>query len=301
MSRRMRANILLLITTIIWGTAFVAQKAGADIGNFTYGGIRTFLGGLVLIPVIFILNRGKTPIFAPERKEQNKLNLIGGLACGVVLFIAGSLQQFGVAYTTVAKSGFITVMYVAFVPLIGLLLGKRVGKRTWICVVLCCVGFYFLSLYGEHLTLQLGDLLVLLCAIGFSIHILVIDYYSPKCDGVMMACIQFLTAGLLGIICMFIFEEPNIQDILACWLPILYAGVLSSGVAYTLQIVAQKDAEPTQASLILCLESVFAALAGAWLLSERMSLIQYAGCAIIFAASIISNLPEKTEKLPEKK
>lgn len=296
MSKRMRANILLLITTLIWGSAFVAQKAGADIGGFTYGGIRTFLGGVVLIPVILIMyNTGGKKLFAPERKAQNRQNLIGGCICGVVLFVASTLQQFGVAYTTVGKAGFITVMYVVFVPLIGLLFHKRITKRTWACVLLGCIGFYLLCLYGERLNLQFGDLLVLLCAIGFSAHIMVIDNQSPKCDGVIMACIQFLVAGAIGMICMFIFEEPNLHDILACWLPILYGGVLSSGIGYTFQIIAQKDAEPTQASLIMCLESVFAAIAGAILLDERMAIIQYVGCIIIFAASIISNLPEKTE------
>ncbi|MCQ2555605.1 MAG: DMT family transporter, partial [Clostridia bacterium] len=155
------------------------------------------------------------------------------------------------------------------------------------------VGFYLLCLYGETLTIETGDLLVLLCSVMFAVHILVVDYFVPKCDGVKMSCIQFLTAGLLGIICMFIFEEPVLKDILSNWIPIIYAGVLSCGMGYTFQIIGQKHAEPTQASLILCLESVFAAIAGAILLSERLSLIQYAGCIIIFAASIISNLPEK--------
>lgn len=290
----MQSNILLIITTLIWGSAFVAQKTGAELGNFTFNGIRITLGGLALIPVVLIMNKGI--FFDKEKKSENKITILGGIACGVALFVASSLQQFGVAMTSVGKAGFITVMYVAFVPIIGLLFRKKTTMRTWICVVLACVGFYFLCLFGEKLTLQIGDLLVLLCAIGFSGHILVIDHFSPKCDGVKLSCIQFLVAGILGIIAMFIFETPvDINNVLSGWVTILYAGLLSSGVGYTLQVIAQKHAEPTQASLIMCLESVFALIAGALFLHERMNGAQYLGCAIIFAASIISNLPEKTK------
>lgn len=290
MSKKMKSNLLLLLTTVIWGTAFVAQKSGADIGNFTFGGIRTFIGGLVLIPVILLMNGGKKESTA---KTDEKMNLIGGVACGVALFIASTLQQFGVSMTSVSKSGFLTTLYVVFVPLISIFLRKKIRPVMWLCVGLGIAGFYLLCLYGETLTIETGDLLVLLCSVMFAVHILVVDYFVPKCDGVIMSCIQFLTAGLIGIICMFIFEEPVLKDILSNWIPIVYAGVLSCGMGYTFQIIGQKHAEPTQASLILCLESVFAAIAGAILLSERLTLIQYAGCIIIFAASIISNLPEK--------
>ena len=221
MSKKMQSNILLLITTIIWGSAFVAQKEGANIGNFTFGGIRTFIGGLVLIPVILVINSKTGSIFSSEKIKKTKLSVKAGLFCGLALFIATSLQQFGVSMTTVSKSGFITTLYVVFVPLISIFLGKKISKRMWLCVGLGIVGFYLLCLYGEQLTLEIGDLLILLCAIGFAVQILIVDNYVSTCDGVIMSCVQFLVAGLLGIICMFIFEEPKIDEILTCITPIL--------------------------------------------------------------------------------
>ena len=214
--------------------------------------------------------------------------------------MASSLQQFGVSYTTAGKAGFITTLYVVFVPIISLILRKRVRPIMWVCVALGAVGLYLLCMTDSSFTLQFGDMLVLLCAIAFAVHIMVIDYFSPKADGVKISCVQFLFSGVLGIICMFIFENPDMGNILACWLPILYAGILSCGVAYTLQIVAQADADPTAASLILCLESVFAVISGAVLLHESMSPRELMGCVVIFAAVIISNLPEKTVKLADK-
>lgn len=301
MSKKMQSNILLLITTIIWGSAFVAQKAGASIGNFTFGGIRTFIGGLVLIPVILLMNRGRTDsVFRPENQDKKKLSIKGGIFCGAALFVASSLQQFGVAYTTAGKAGFITTLYVVFVPLISLIMGKKIRPIMWLCVILGCTGLYLLCMTDASFSLSRGDTLVLLCALGFSFHILVVDHFAPICDGVLMSCVQFLFAGGLGIICMFIFEEPVLKDILSCWLPILYAGVLSCGIGYTFQILAQKHAEPTVASLIMSLESVFAAISGAILLHETMIPRELIGCIVIFSAVIISNLPEKKAKLPDR-
>lgn len=301
MSKKMQSNILLLITTIIWGSAFVAQKAGAEIGGFTFGGIRTFIGGLVLIPVILLMNKGKeNSIFKPEQEELKKRSIFGGICCGVVLFVASTLQQFGVAFTTAGKAGFITTLYVVFVPLIGLVIGKKIRPIMWLCVILGCTGLYLLCMTDASFSLSKGDTLVLLCALGFSFHILVVDHFAPICDGVLMSCIQFLVAGAIGIICMFIFEEPVLKDILSCWLPILYAGVLSCGIGYTFQILAQKHAEPTVASLIMSLESVFAAISGAILLHETMIPRELIGCLVIFSAVIISNLPEKNNKLEDK-
>lgn len=301
MSKKMQSNILLLITTIIWGSAFVAQKAGASIGNFTFGGIRTFIGGLVLIPVILLMNKGRTDsIFMPQNQDKKKLSIKGGIFCGIALFVASSLQQFGVAYTTAGKAGFITTLYVVFVPLISLVMGKKIRPIMWLCVILGCTGLYLLCMTDASFSLSRGDTLVLLCALGFSFHILVVDHFAPICDGVLMSCVQFLFAGGLGIICMFIFEEPVLKDILSCWLPILYAGVLSCGIGYTFQILAQKHAEPTVASLIMSLESVFAAISGAILLNETMIPRELIGCIVIFSAVIISNLPEKKAKLPDR-
>lgn len=301
MSKKMRSNILLLITAAIWGSAFVAQKSGMDyIGPLTYGGIRTFIGGLALIPVILFLDKGKSKTEVKKTPEEEaaekKLLIIGGICCGLALFVASTLQQYGVSYTTAGKAGFITTLYVVMVPIFSVVLRKKVRPIIWLCVLMGATGLYLLCMTDASFKLQFGDTLVLLCAVGFSVHILVIDYFAPKVDGVKMSCIQFLVAGAIGIIGMFIFEEPKIDAILDCWLPILYAGVLSSGVGYTLQIVAQKDAEPTVASLLMSLESVFAVIAGAIILHESMSPRELIGCAVIFAAVIIAQLPSKEER-----
>ena len=309
MSKRMKSNLMLLLTAFIWGTAFVAQKSGMDyIEPFTYGGIRTLIGGLVLIPVIKFLDGRKSAeekaaiaaMTEDEKKVSNKFLMIGGVCCGVALFVASSLQQFGVSYTTAGKAGFITTLYVVIVPIISIFLKKKIRPIMWLCVAMGAAGLYLLCMTDSSFTLQFGDFLVLLCAFAFAVHIMVIDYFSPKTDSVRLSCIQFLTAGVLGIICMFIFETPVLENILACWFPIIYAGVFSSGVAYTLQVVAQADANPTEASLILSLESAFAALSGAVLLGESMGVRELTGCAVIFAAIIIAQLPSKEDRLAAK-
>ena len=274
MSKKMRSNILLLITAAIWGSSFVAQKSGMDyIEPFTYNGIRTLIGGLVLIPVIYVFSKKNAGADDAPQKifdwEKDKVSIIGGLFCGAALFVASSLQQFGVMYTTVGKAGFITTLYIAFVPIISIFMRKRVRPIMWLCVLLGAVGFYLLCMTEASLKLEFGDMLVLLCAAAFAIHIQVIDYYSPKGDGIKISCVQFL-----------------------------FAGVLSCGIGYTLQVVAQADADPTAASLILSLESAFAAISGALVLHESMTLRQLLGCAVIFCAVILSNLPEKQAKLP---
>lgn len=299
MSKKMQSNILLLLTAIIWGSAFVAQKSGMDyIEPFTFNGIRTFIGGLVLIPVIMVMSK-KAPaeqLSKEEKAKNNKALLIGGFCCGLALFAAGSLQQFGVSYTTAGKAGFITTLYVVFVPIISVILRKRVRPIMWLCVVLGAIGLYLLCMTDSSFSLTFGDSLVLLCAVAFGIHIMVVDHFSPKMDGIKLSCVQFLTAGTLGIIGMFIFETPDINAILDCAVPILYAGVLSCGLGYTFQVIAQKHAEPTVASLLMSLESVFAVVSGAILLGESMSVRELSGCAVIFAAVIISQLPEKKAK-----
>lgn len=299
MSKKMQSNILLLLTAIIWGSAFVAQKSGMDyIEPFTFNGIRTLIGGLVLIPVIMVMGKKapKEQLSKEEKAKSNKALLIGGFCCGLALFVAGSLQQFGVSYTTAGKAGFITTLYVVFVPIISVILRKRVRPIMWLCVVLGAIGLYLLCMTDSSFSLTFGDSLVLLCAVAFGIHIMVVDHFSPKMDGIKLSCIQFLTAGILGIIGMFIFETPDINAIIDCAVPILYAGVLSCGLGYTFQVVAQKHAEPTVASLLMSLESVFAVVSGAILLGESMSVRELSGCAVIFAAVIISQLPEKKAK-----
>lgn len=296
MSKKMQSNILLLLTAIIWGSAFVAQKSGMDyVEPFTFNGIRTFIGGLVLIPVIFFMEKKNPPeeISRKEKTKKNKELLIGGICCGLALFAASSLQQFGVSYTTAGKAGFITTLYVVFVPIISVLLRKKVRPIMWLCVAMGAVGLYLLCMTDASFRLTFGDTLVLLCAVAFAVHILTVDHFSPKMDGIKLSCIQFLTVGIVSMVCMFIFEHPDIHAILDCAVPLLYAGVLSCGLGFTFQVVAQKHAEPTVASLLMSLESVFAVVFGALLLHETMSMRELSGCLIIFIAVIISQLPEK--------
>ena len=296
MSKKMQSNILLLLTAIIWGSAFVAQKSGMDyVEPFTFNGIRTFIGGLVLIQVIFFMEKKNPPeeISREEKTKKNKELLIGGICCGLALFAASSLQQFGVSYTTAGKAGFITTLYVVFVPIISVLLRKKVRPIMWLCVAMGAVGLYLLCMTDASFRLTFGDTLVLLCAVAFAVHILTVDHFSPKMDGIKLSCIQFLTVGIVSMVCMFIFEHPDIHAILDCAVPLLYAGVLSCGLGFTFQVVAQKHAEPTVASLLMSLESVFAVVFGALLLHETMSMRELSGCLIIFIAVIISQLPEK--------
>lgn len=292
MSKKFRGNILLLITSIIWGSAFVAQVVGMDhIGPFAFNAVRNLIASLFLLILIPFLNqRGQ------KKKISSDKNLLyGGIACGIILFIASSLQQIGLQYTTASKAGFITTLYIVIVPLFTLFLGKKVGLKLWLCVLIAGIGFYLLTV-TDQLTIEKGDLLIFLCAIVFSLHIIVIDYFSPKVDGVKMSCIQFLIVGVINTICMLSFESFSLESILQAAVPILYTGILSSGIGYTFQIIAQKDTDPTIASLILSLESVFALLAGVWLLSDPVNSKQLWGCALIFAAIVIAQLPQRKKQ-----
>lgn len=303
MSKKMQSNILLLITAFIWGSAFVAQKSGMDyIEPFTFNGIRTLIGGLVLIPVVLVMSKSKSKepaqgdITPEEKAKQQKMLIMGGVCCGIALFVASSFQQFGVSHTTAGKAGFITTLYVVVVPILSIILRKRVRPIMWLCVVLGAIGLYLLCMTDKSFSLAFGDMLVLICAVCFAVHIMTVDYFITKADGVKLSCIQFLTAGILGLVCMVIFESPDMKAILDCWVPLLYAGVLSCGVGYTFQVIAQKHAEPTVASLIMSLESAFAVVCGALLLGESMTPRELSGCVIIFAAVIISQLPERKKK-----
>lgn len=298
MSKKMRANFLLLLTALIWGSAFVAQIKGMDnLGPFSYAAVRNLVGGLFLVPItLYFRKKDKTVRTKEEEASEKKNMIIGGICCGLVLFVAGSLQQVGLGYTTAGKAGFITALYIVIVPLLGLFIRKRVRPVIWGCVLVAAIGLYLLSITNGF-TIGKGDFLVLLCALGFSVHILVIDHFSPKTDGVAMSCIQFFVVALCSGIVMFIFEEPTVANILSAWLPILYAGVLSSGVGYTLQIVAQKDTDPTMASLLMSLESVFALVAGMIILHEMMSGRQMLGCVLMFGAIIVAQLPQRSKKI----
>ncbi len=305
MSKKLKGNLMLLLTALIWGSSFVAQRAGMEyIGPFTFNVLRSLIGGLTLIPVILIIGRSKSPE-AQEAKDASesqtlekdrKTLLLGGVCCGLALFIACSLQQVGIVYTTAGKAGFITALYIVLVPILGVFIGKKVRPIIWFCIVLSVAGLYLLCM-KDGFSLSRGDFLVLLCALFFSIHILVIDHFSPKTSGVKLSCIQFFVCGILSLIPASVFEEFNWGQILSCWVPILYSGVLSCGVAYTLQIVAQKNTEPAVASLLLSLESVFAVISGVLILHESITLKEFCGCAIMFIAIIVAQLPSKEERL----
>ena len=256
---------ILLLTAIIWGFAFVAQSVGMDyVGPFTFNCVRLFIGALVLLPYIALsdkLNGTDTGKQGEKKHKTGREEWIGGICCGFALATASCLQQIGIMHTTVGKAGFITACYILLVPIFGLFFHKKCGILVWIGVILAVIGQYFLCI-NENLTIGRGDIMVFLCAIVFAIHILVIDHFSPKTDGVRMSCIQFFVSGVLCLGPALILEHPHLGQLLAAWQPILYAGVLSCGVAYTLQIIGQKGMNPTVASLILSLESVISVLAG---------------------------------------
>lgn len=302
-TQQIRNSFILLLTAFIWGVAFVAQSVGMDyVEPFTFNCVRSILGGLFLIPCIFVLNKinpqreadYKALSEAEQRENQKKL-LKGGIWCGVAICVASNLQQFGISYTTVGKAGFITAMYIVIVPILGLLFRKKCPVTVWLGVVLAVCGLYFLCM-SEGFSVQLGDFLVFLCALAFSVHIMVIDHFTQLVDGVKMSCIQFLVCGVLSGVCMFLFEQPSLHNILAAWQPILYAGIMSCGVAYTLQIVGQKGMNPTVASLILSLESVISVLAGLVLLGQMLSGREVIGCVLMFGAIVLAQLPGPKKK-----
>lgn len=292
--------LLLFLTAFIWGTAFVAQSVGMDhIGPFTFNAIRSLVGGLALIPAILIFGRMKSEERRREERAQRKTLLLGGIFCGLALGIASCLQQVGIQYTTVGKAGFITALYIVIVPILGLFFRKKVGPKLWVSVVIAILGLYLLCMSGS-LQLQKGDFLVLLCALCFSVHIMVIDYFTTKVDGVQMSCIQFFVAALFSGLCMLGIEGiPDPHAVAISWAPILYAGVLSSGVGYTFQIIGQKGLNPTVASLILSLESVISVLAGWLLLGQNMSSREVLGCVLMFGAIVLAQLPERKKTRPE--
>lgn len=291
----MKNMILLLLTALIWGTAFVAQQLGMDhMGPFAFSAIRCLMGAVVLIPVVLFLNRGKTK--EPRGPINHRATWIGGLACGGLLAIAANLQQIGIQYTTVGKAGFITALYIVIVPILGLFLKRRAGVKLWVSVLVAMVGLYLLCM-KDSLRLELGDSLVFFCALVFSLHIMVIDHFTTKADGVKMSCIQFFVAALLSGVAMLIWESaPTWEAIYATRVPLLYTGILSCGVAYTLQIVGQRNVNPTVASLILSLEAVISVLAAWLILNQGMTPREILGAALMFAAIILAQLPERVTR-----
>ena len=307
MTKRMRGNVLLLLAAFIWGLSFVAQSEGMKyIGPFAFIGIRSMLAGVSLATFLGIRaavtsgrkrgERNPQTIPADEKKakQAGKKNLLaGGASCGIILFAATMLQQIGILHNNEpGKAGFITALYLILVPLAGIFFRKKIGAKVWIAVVLAVCGMYLLCI-TEGFHIAVGDLYLLGCAFVFTLHILVIVYFSPKVDGVAMSCIQFLLCGVLGMTGMFLKETVEINHVLEAWLPLVFSGVFSGGVAYTLQIVAQKDTEPTIATLLMSLESVFAVF-GEWLiLGQFLTAREFGGCALMFVGIILSQLPER--------
>nr|WP_191868128.1 DMT family transporter [Blautia glucerasea] len=290
----LKNSLLLLLTATIWGVAFVAQSVGMDyVGGFTFNMARSLIGSAVLLPVIWFMGRNSSKKAEEAQGSSSRKDLLwGGLACGILMCLASNFQQFGIKYTTVGKAGFITACYIVLVPILGLFLKKKCSPFIWLAVAMSVAGLYLLCI-TDGFSIGKGDILVLICAVLFSFHILVIDYYSPKVDGVKLSCIQFLVCGILSGIPALIFEKPEMSAVLTAWQPILYAGVMSCGVAYTLQIIGQKNMNPTVASLILSLESCISVLAGWVILGQQLSAREIAGCVIMFAAIILAQLPQK--------
>jgi len=307
----MKNTGMLFLAALIWGFAFAAQSAGMDyVGPFTFNAVRCIIGAIVLVPVALLWKPesetadtiNSTDVVQINRIaawfSRNKTLLLGGTACGVFLGVATNLQQIGIMTTSVGKAGFLTALYIVLVPVAGLLFKKKCGLSVWIGVICSFAGLYLLCMTGGSLSLAPGDILLLGCAVVFTGHILVIDYFAPKVNGVWMSCIQFFVAGIISAVLMLFTETPAIESIFAAKLPILYAGVMSCGVAYTLQILGQKNYNPTVAVLILSLESCFSVLGGFLFLQETLSARELCGCGLMFAAIILAQLPggAKTER-----
>jgi len=283
----LKPDALLLLTAAIWGFAFVAQRVGMNyVGPFTYNGVRFALGSLSLAPLLLAANRLPGTIAAPM---ASRLFIFGGGALGAVLFVAASLQQMALQYTTAGKAGFITGLYVVIVPILGLFWNQRPSTGTWVGALLSAAGLYLLSVTAGF-QMEYGDLLVLVSAVFWSVQVLMVAWLSPRIRPAELAFYQFSVCSLLSLICSVWFEAVAWASIYAASVPILYGGVLSVGVAYTLQVVAQRDAHPAHASILMSLEAVFAALGGWLLLGETLSLRGWIGCALMLAGMLLSQL-----------
>lgn len=299
LSVQYRNSFLLLITATIWGCGFVAQALGMEhIGPFAFTWARSFIGGVFLLCLMPLFDRIRHS--AHERRGdawKSKTLWIGGFVCGTLLFISESLQQFGILYTTVGKASFITALYIVIVPAVSFVLGRHVGGlKIWSAVGLAVVGLYLLCMTDDSFAIGAGDLLVLACAFSFSLHILVIDRYAPFVDAIRMSCLQFFVGSVWGMLMMLLFEPPTLQGMINAVWAILFAGVMSNGIAYTLQVVAQKGVNPTLASLIMSLESVVGVLAGWLILGQALTLREIAGCTVMGVAIVLAQLPSSLLK-----
>ncbi len=299
MNRRTRANLLLLLTAMIWGCAFVAQDVAGDVLQpMSFNGSRMLLAALTLVPVCWLGDRravraGQGMAWKQMDRAQRRTLVIGGVCCGVMLALGSVFQQLGLSLGTGAgKAGFITALYIVLVPLAGLFFGKKLGRLVWVAVAMSVVGLYLLCMQGSF-TIDPGDGMLILCAACFCGHILVVDHFSRRTECVKMSCIQFFTTTVICLAGAFLFEQPTWEAVRTCAIPIIYAGVFSGGVGYTLQILAQRDAEPAIASLLMSLESVFAVLAGWMILGDALSLRELAGCALMMGGIVLAQLPEK--------
>lgn len=290
--RKLVSSLMLIVAALIWGTAFVAQRKGMEYaGPLAFNGVRTLIGSLVLLPVALI--------FRPAKAANLRKTLLAGLLCGLCLFMATNLQQIGLTSTEAGKAGFITTFYIILVPVLGLFLRKKTGAVTWLAVAVALVGLFFLCVKPGEVRIAPGDLLVLGCAFFFAVQILVIDFFVQEVDGVLLSCVQFAVDGVLSLAAAFLFEKPDFPALFRGWIPLLYTGILSCGVAYTLQILGQKNLHPTVASLLMSLESAFAVLGGWLILHERLTRRELLGCALMLAAVLLVQLaPAKKEKPP---
>ena len=291
MRSNIKGSILLLLCAFIWGTAFVAQSSATDyVGTFTFVFARSLLTSVVLLIAYRLFTKKEE---RARIQAMKKTYLLRGVIIGAILFSACSFQQAGIAYTTTAKSGFVTALYIVLIPIIGVLfMKKRIGRLVWVGVAVALVGMCLLCL-KDDLSINFGDLLTLVCALLFSFHVIAVDELCGDLNSILISAIQFATGALLALPIMLIAEKPELGSILACWPSIIYAGVFSGAIAYTLQIVGQKYAEPTLASLLMCLESVFAALGGWVLLGQVLSVRELIGCALMLSASMIAQLPDR--------
>lgn len=282
--------MMLLMAAAIWGLGFAAQRLGMDhMGPFTFNGLRFLLGALSLLPLLWWLKSRQPSVPSGSSANERRLLLIGGLLAGTVLFSAASLQQVGLLYTTAAKAGFITGLYIILVPVIGLLLRHKTGANTWVGALIAMAGLYYLSVTDDF-TIGYGDLLQVIGALFWAIHLLVLDHYSNRVAPIRLAGVQFLVCGLLSLITAFVIEVPTLSGAVAGWQALLYAGLVSVGIGYTLQVVGQRGAHPAHAAIILSLETVFAAIGGVLLLGESLDERAVVGCTLMLAGMLISQI-----------
>ncbi|MBP1743933.1 MAG: transporter protein [Firmicutes bacterium] len=285
----LKANLLLLFAAWVWGFAFVAQKIGSEyVGAFTFNGIRFALGSLTLVPVFMYFNN-KNRNTAEYAKLESPIK--GGIAAGLIIFIANTFQQLGMSFTSVGNAAFITAMYIVLVPVLATILKHKISLSNWAGVAFAVIGLYFITVKGGFTAMNYGDILQIFCAVFFAAHIVLIDHLVKKVDGIQLSLVQFVTCSALSLICAVIFEDITLGGIMQGALPILYGGVCSVGIAYTLQVIGQKNAKASHAALILSLEAVFGAFGGLIILHENLGFRGYVGCALMLAGILISQYP----------